>query len=133
MSKNFIANLKEDRVSPTISTTDNIFEHVEVNRSSEVRLDMLLVVSSKLGMLSLLFSSSLKLYKIGGTCLIMSPVCFLYLVELYLMVLSFFHGYFLTTKMAFVEWHIYQDMGDSAQLPILLLLISNLWKSSLNL
>ncbi|KAK8522688.1 hypothetical protein V6N13_115646 [Hibiscus sabdariffa] len=74
----------------------------------KVRLHMLLVISSKLGMLSQLFSSSLKLYKIGGTCLIMSPVCFMYLVERYLMVLSFFDRCFLTTKTTSAEWLIFQ-------------------------
>ncbi|XVF02939.1 hypothetical protein REPUB_Repub04eG0217800 [Reevesia pubescens] len=39
----------------------------------------------------------------------MSPVCFLYLVERYLVLLSYFKGYFFTTKTTFVEWLIYQD------------------------
>ncbi|GMJ04494.1 hypothetical protein HRI_004118600 [Hibiscus trionum] len=39
----------------------------------------------------------------------MSPVCFLYLIERYLMLLTCIKGYFFTTKTTFVEWLIYQD------------------------
>ncbi|XVE85518.1 hypothetical protein DITRI_Ditri17bG0097100 [Diplodiscus trichospermus] len=38
-----------------------------------------------------------------------SPVCFLYLIERYLFLLSCVKGYFFTTKSTFVEWLIYQD------------------------
>ncbi|KAA8532343.1 hypothetical protein F0562_032402 [Nyssa sinensis] len=38
-----------------------------------------------------------------------SPSCFLYLVERLILLLSYFHGYFLTTKSSFVEWLIFQE------------------------
>ncbi|KAK8583040.1 hypothetical protein V6N13_069804 [Hibiscus sabdariffa] len=45
-------------------------------------------------------------WKIGDN---MSPVCFLYLVERHILLLSFIKGYFFTTKTTFVEWIMYQD------------------------
>ncbi|XP_058009792.1 uncharacterized protein LOC110664185 isoform X3 [Hevea brasiliensis] len=43
-----------------------------------------------------------------------SPVCFLYLVERQLILLSCSQGYFLATKSSFVEWLIYKD-GNGSQ------------------
>ncbi|XP_037494078.1 uncharacterized protein LOC119370309 [Jatropha curcas] len=40
-----------------------------------------------------------------------SPGCFLYLVERQLILLSCFHGYFLTTKSSFVEWNDHFLLG----------------------
>ncbi|KAJ6351132.1 hypothetical protein OIU78_007125 [Salix suchowensis] len=37
------------------------------------------------------------------------PGCFLYMLERQLILLSYFQGYFLTTKSSFVEWLIYQE------------------------
>ncbi|XP_041012062.1 uncharacterized protein LOC121255674 isoform X1 [Juglans microcarpa x Juglans regia] len=42
-----------------------------------------------------------------------SPSCFLYLVERLLILASSFHGYFITSKSSFVEWFIYEEVGNN--------------------
>ncbi|XVF02940.1 hypothetical protein REPUB_Repub04eG0217900 [Reevesia pubescens] len=91
--KNFFESLKEDRGS-TVSTTCNINEG---NRSLESTTPIIFK-----------FHEALQdTYK--GNWRRMPPACFLYLVERYLFLLSYFKGYFFTTKTTFVEWLIYQD------------------------
>ncbi|XVF85500.1 hypothetical protein PTKIN_Ptkin17bG0122600 [Pterospermum kingtungense] len=103
--KNFIGSLKEDRGSP-ISTTGHINESVGENRSSES------TTASAAGYIKepivLKFHKALQdTYEANWR---ISPVCFLYLIERYLFLLSYsFEGYFFTTETTFVEWLIYQD------------------------
>ncbi|GMI87573.1 hypothetical protein HRI_002426600, partial [Hibiscus trionum] len=105
---NFIANLKEERGSRTISTTDNISEH---GGFAAVSIEPVIFK----------FHEALQdTYKANWRISdYIPPVCFLYLVERYLMLLSFINGYFFTTKSAFVEWLIYQDgrVGSTSSFP----------------
>ncbi|XVE85517.1 hypothetical protein DITRI_Ditri17bG0097000 [Diplodiscus trichospermus] len=83
--KNFIASLKDDRGSATGSS----FEPIVLKFHEALR----------------------DTYHANWRRIpdYISPVCFLYLIERYLFLLSYFKGYFFTTKSTFVEWHIYQD------------------------
>ncbi|EOY01170.1 P-loop containing nucleoside triphosphate hydrolases superfamily protein, putative [Theobroma cacao] len=81
--RNFIGSLKEDRGSPPVSATGPINKFPGVNRSSESTT--------------------------GSAASHIEEICFLYLVERYLVLLSYSKGCFFTTKATFVEWLIYQD------------------------
>ncbi|MBA0619725.1 hypothetical protein Godav_005534, partial [Gossypium davidsonii] len=113
--KNFVVNLKEDRGSPTFSTTDNISEFVGENRSSGTTTESAACHIKQTGSIEpviLKFHEALQdTYKANWRKIsdYMSPVCFLYLVERHLMLLSFVNGYFFSTKSTFVEWVVYLD------------------------
>ncbi|GMJ04502.1 hypothetical protein HRI_004119400 [Hibiscus trionum] len=96
--KNFTASLKEDRVSPTVSSTGCAAGHIKQIGNIEP------VIFKFLEALQDTYDADWR-----NIFDYMSPVCFLYLVERCLMLLSFFNGYLFTTKTTFVEWFIYQD------------------------
>ncbi|XP_022776511.1 uncharacterized protein LOC111318116 isoform X2 [Durio zibethinus] len=109
--RDFIGSLEEDRVSPPVSTTGRINEG---NGSSESTTGSAAGYIEEIGNkpIILKFLEALKdTYKANWRKIsdYVSPVCFLYLVERYLLLLSYFKGYFYTTKTTFVEWLIYQD------------------------
>ncbi|XP_022775868.1 uncharacterized protein LOC111317711 [Durio zibethinus] len=109
--KDFIGSLKEDRVSPQVFSIGHINEG---NGSSESRAGSAAGYMEEIGNepIILKFLEALQdTYNANWRKIsdYMSPVCFLYLVERYLLLLSFFKGNFFTTKTTFVEWLIYQD------------------------
>ncbi|XWS34413.1 hypothetical protein CRYUN_Cryun21dG0036400 [Craigia yunnanensis] len=113
--KNFIGSLKEDRGSPPVSTTGHINEHVRGDRSSESTTGSAAGYIKEIGNkepIVLKFHEALRdTYEANWGIIpdYISPACFLYLIERYLVLLSYFNGYFFTTKATFVEWLIYQD------------------------
>ncbi|WRX14403.1 hypothetical protein QQP08_006890 [Theobroma cacao] len=113
--RNFIGSLKEDRGSPPVSATGPINKFPGVNRSSESTTGSAashIEESGNAKPIIFKFHGALQdTYKANWRSIsdYMSPVCFLYLVERYLVLLSYSKGYFFTTKATFVEWLIYQD------------------------
>ncbi|KAK8484172.1 hypothetical protein V6N13_122280 [Hibiscus sabdariffa] len=101
--KNFIASLKEDRGSPTVSSTGCAAGHIKQIGNAEP-------------VIFKFFEALQDAYEADWRNIFdyMSPDCFLYLVERCLMLLSFCNGYFLTTKTTFVEWFIYWDGTPSS-------------------
>ncbi|XVE85514.1 hypothetical protein DITRI_Ditri17bG0096700 [Diplodiscus trichospermus] len=97
--KNFIASLREDRGSATGSAAGLV---QEIGNSE-------LVVLKFHEALRVTYNANWR-----GISDYISPVCFVYLIERYLFLLSFFKGYFFTTKTTFVEWLIYQDGMSSS-------------------
>ncbi|WRX14405.1 hypothetical protein QQP08_006892 [Theobroma cacao] len=114
--KNFIGSLKEDRGSTPVSATGPINKFLGGNRSSESTTGSSsaghIEESGNENQIIFKFHEALQVtYKANWRRIsdYISPVCFLYLVERYLVLLSYFKGYFFTTKATFVEWLIYQD------------------------
>ncbi|XVF85504.1 hypothetical protein PTKIN_Ptkin17bG0122900 [Pterospermum kingtungense] len=114
--KNFIGRLKEDRRYPSGSATGHVNENVGWNTSFELTTGSAAGFSGESGteqpIVSKFHEALQDTYKVNWRKIpdYISPVCFLYLVERYLFLLSHhFQGYFFTTKTTFVEWLIYQD------------------------
>ncbi|KAK8549818.1 hypothetical protein V6N13_055384, partial [Hibiscus sabdariffa] len=101
--KNFIASLKEDRGSPTVSSTGCAAGLIKQIGNAEP------VIFKFLEALQDTYEADWK-----NIFDYMSPDCFLYLVERYLMLLSFCNGYLFTIKTSLVEWFIYQDGTPSS-------------------
>ncbi|XVF85502.1 hypothetical protein PTKIN_Ptkin17bG0122800 [Pterospermum kingtungense] len=107
--KNFFGSLKEDRGSSD-STTGHINVSVGENRSSESTTGSAAGYIEEIRTEEPIVSKFHKaLRDTYDANLRMSPVCFLYLIERCLFLLSHSKGYFFTTQTTFVEWLIYQD------------------------